>query len=238
MGCLYQIEFPNGKSYIGITVGTAEARLSEHLYNAKRGIDRGVYRAIRKYGESALKIKTLAIGGWDYLVALEKKAIAAFGTFGCGGYNMTEGGEGALGYKHRPDSLRKMGDTHLGNSYRKGKTFTDETKAKMSAAAFGRKLSPETKAKIGEASKGNQHGLGRTKSAAERERLSMMAIGKSKGATSGAVGVSIHRPSGRWRAHITKLGRFIHLGYFDDMDSAVAARKAGEILHFGEGQGA
>lgn len=232
MGCLYQIEFPNGKSYIGITVGTAEARLSEHLYNAKRGIDRGVYRAIRKYGESALKIKTLAIGGWDYLVALEKKTIAAFGTFGCGGYNMTEGGEGALGYKHRPDSLRKMGDTHRGNSYRKGKTFTDETKAKMSAAALGRKLSTETKAKIGEASKGNKYSLGRVQSGEEKTKRSLSQIGKAKGASSGIVGVSFHKATGKWRAHITKNTKFIDLGYFSCIEDAAAARKGGERIYF------
>lgn len=44
--------------------------------------------------------------------------------------------------------------------------------------------------------------------------------------TSGHMGVDIDR--GKWRAHITIHGKFKHIGYFDTMVEAIAARKAAE----------
>ncbi|MHB1236934.1 MAG: GIY-YIG nuclease family protein [Gallionella sp.] len=38
MGCLYQLIFPNGKSYIGISSNTAEQRFKAHCQNSKNGI--------------------------------------------------------------------------------------------------------------------------------------------------------------------------------------------------------
>ena len=53
----------------------------------------------------------------------------------------------------------------------------------------------------------------------------------SNNETSGYTGVSycIHKAS--YRAQIKVLGRTVHLGYFDDMDKAVEARKLAEIEH-------
>ena len=160
MGALYQLHFPSGKSYIGITAGTPENRFYEHCYNSETGrADRAVNRAIRKYGATAVTLKTLVIAEWDYLVELERAAIAMYGTFGCG-YNMTAGGEGAIGYRHTPESLALMGAAHKGNKYRLGAVLSEESRAKMSASAKGRKHTAESKAKIGAASRGNKHCLG------------------------------------------------------------------------------
>lgn len=187
MGCLYRIEFPGGKSYIGITADSAERRFAEHRYNSETNrADRAVNRALRKYGPDSVTLETLVIAEWDYLVALEPKVIAAYGTFGRGGYNMTAGGEGALGYKHTPEALLKMGATHKGNTYRKGKTFSAESRAKMSAVRKGRRLSSETKALIGAASRGNKHCLGRKLSEDHKRRISEANTGKKWSAESRA----------------------------------------------------
>lgn len=177
MGALYQITFPGGKSYIGITAGTAGVRFAEHAYNATRSRERAVERAIRKYGPARASLRTLAIGDWGYLVELEKAAIRAFGTFGRGGYNMTAGGEGALGYRHTAEALVKMGAIHKGRAHHT-QPHTDAAKAKMSRAAQGRKPSPSTRAKISAALVGNQRNKGKSASPETRERMAAAQRGK------------------------------------------------------------
>ena len=110
MACLYQLIFPNGKSYIGITKKTAEQRFKAHCLNAKNGIteypdyspsqkaisDRkygldnfgrlpwltSLGEAIRKYGKENVIVKTLVIANdFEYLQELEIKAIKRYRTF-------------------------------------------------------------------------------------------------------------------------------------------------------------
>jgi len=50
--------------------------------------------------------------------------------------------------------------------------------------------------------------------------------------TSGFRGVSWHRASGRWRAHITLSGRQVSLGYHAHISDAVTARKLAEAAAF------
>lgn len=234
MGCLYRITMPSGKSYIGITSYTAEDRFAEHAYNAKRGLQRGINRAIRKYGAESAKLETLVIcDKWDYLVDLERRAIAAFGTKGAGGYNMTDGGEGPQGYKHTPESLRKMGDTHRGNSYRVGMKHTDEAKAKMSAARLGkpRLLSDKVRSQLVQSMTGNKHSLGRVVPTDELAMRSASAAGISHGGRSGVVGVYPYKS--KWRACITKDRKQIHLGYFDTIELASDAYSRSLLELFG-----
>lgn len=49
--------------------------------------------------------------------------------------------------------------------------------------------------------------------------------------TSGAMGVSWHSKYGKWRATIFVTGKHKHLGYFEDINDAIAARKAAEAEH-------
>lgn len=98
MGCLYQLESPGGKRYIGISHKTAEKRWHAHQMRTREGRNNALQQAIRKYGAASFKVATLAIAdNWDYLCDLEKKAIKAFGTKSPNGYNLTEGGEGVVG---------------------------------------------------------------------------------------------------------------------------------------------
>ena len=52
--------------------------------------------------------------------------------------------------------------------------------------------------------------------------------------TSGCVGVVWHRRIRKWHAQIGYSGKCIHLGYYDDFNEAVAARKAAEDKYFGD----
>lgn len=105
MGCLYRIDFPSGKSYIGITMKTAEHRFAKGHCKKKNGPS-ALGAAIRKYGAESASVQTLVIADdWKYLCDLEKKAIVAFNTKSPYGYNMTEGGDGVV---DPSDEIRKI----------------------------------------------------------------------------------------------------------------------------------
>lgn len=63
------------------------------------------------------------------------------------------------------------------------------------------------------------------------------AATKGVGAT-GVCGVSLHRSTGKYRAYVGINGKQVHLGFFDDVDSAIAARsKANETYGFTDRHG-
>ncbi len=96
MGCLYQLTSPSGKSYIGITMKTAEERFRRHVVHMAMGRRNAIHRAINKYGHEKFKVKTLAISNdRNYLRLIEKRAISAYETIYPNGYNLTGGGEGS-----------------------------------------------------------------------------------------------------------------------------------------------
>lgn len=49
--------------------------------------------------------------------------------------------------------------------------------------------------------------------------------------TSGVMGVAFNKTAGKFVARIGRAGRYVHLGYFENFDEAVAARKAAEPRH-------
>lgn len=92
MGEIYRLDFPNGKSYIGLSAVTAAARFYGHKRRAEQGSTKGIlYNAWRKYGEPTLVV--LAIVENSELAATEIRAIAAFNTISPNGYNLSFGGD-------------------------------------------------------------------------------------------------------------------------------------------------
>lgn len=69
-----------------------------------------------------------------------------------------------------------------------------------------------------------------------KEKLSSKYAGfgrkRNRNSSTGITGVSVHRQSGRYRAYITVDRKQIGLGYYDDIDAAIAARKAAEQKYF------
>lgn len=177
VGTLYKLNFPNGKSYIGITTRGIEARFAGHLVSAKSGVDLPLARAIRKYGNPERQI--LAFMNHDDLPAAEIRAIRVFGTLTPHGYNVTFGGQtspmrrpevaakvsaalkgrkapwcaGEMSAMRRPGMAAKMRALQLGKP-----KHTIESRAKLSAATkaqlairnvwTGRKHTPESLVKI------------------------------------------------------------------------------------------
>lgn len=61
---------------------------------------------------------------------------------------------------------------------------------------------------------------------------------RPKNNTSGVIGVRWQPNAGKWRARIKVDNRTLHVGYFDNFDAAVAARKEAEAAHgFHKGHG-
>lgn len=143
MGQVYRLNFPNGKSYIGITAKTAVKRFSGHLAQTAHGRSLPLNNAIRLHGESAISLDVLAEeSDWDLLCLLEMTFIDEFKTIHPHGYNLTVGGDGFVGFKRSPENIEKVRQSKI------GKKTSDETKEKMRQAMIGRKMSPEWIAKM------------------------------------------------------------------------------------------
>ena len=133
MSCLYQIIFPDGKSYIGITHKTAKERFKQHYALAiSKKKNYAVYRALRQHDHSVFDVRTLVIANdWDYLCKLEVRAIKSFNTQIPHGYNLTIGGEGVAGNICTEATRAKMIAAH------KNRPFNQERYNKL-VAALGR----------------------------------------------------------------------------------------------------
>ena len=179
MGCLYMIDFPNGKSYVGITTMTAARRLESHFYEIKRyGSKKVVGRALTKYAGQFVVTELVYSDDWRVLCDLEKKYIAHYSTKIPHGYNMTDGGDGskglrwneeqraqasarlvgnkfAAGCKHTPEGLEKLRQVMYGNTRALGHKHTAEFIEKMRTRQLGNtNAKPKTlahKARIGAA---------------------------------------------------------------------------------------
>ena len=142
MGCLYQIEFKNGQSYVGITAFTVERRFAMHEKASRNTTKKNyLYNAMRKH-RGKYSVKTLAItDDWNYLCLIEQRAIQVFKTKYPSGYNLTDGGEGTQGNsgpwkgKKRIFSVEhraKLAASLKGNTRAAGCVHTPEGKERMS----------------------------------------------------------------------------------------------------------
>lgn len=179
-GILYRLTFENGKVYIGLTLESLERRVQRHISYARAGRQFALSCAIRRHGEDSFKAEVIGRGTRDELMRMEIDAIREHNALGCGGYNMTGGGDGSLGVslddvvKSRiATSLtgRKLSDAHRKrvSEVQKGKKISEETKERMRAAALkrvaerpnplkGRKIPPEVIAKRVESRRKNNGG--------------------------------------------------------------------------------
>ena len=154
----------NGKRYVGQTVQPLKRRFNEHV--------KGNYpigHAIRRYGRENFYcgvIKTCSSKAeLDYW---EKYFIAALKSKKPYGYNLTDGGEGTVGYHPTPEMRAKQSAIHKGKPHSPewcakiaaalaGKPKSPEHRAKVAATRRGKSLSPEHVAKISATLKGKPH---------------------------------------------------------------------------------
>lgn len=225
MGELYRLEFPNGKSYIGITKQTAAQRFARHVKKTRAGQRNAVNNAIQKYGVDAVRVVTLVVADWGYLCAAEKRAIEAFKTRAPRGYNLTAGGEGVPGLPCSPSTREKISKANS------GRKLTDAQRAKISKALRMRgPVTEATRRKLSEAITGKTHAaavrakcgvanIGRTitEEAKAKQRATVLAKGG---------GVCFDARRGKWLAYVKVARKTKILGRFDTQEAARAARSA------------
>lgn len=175
-----------GKSYIGATSRKLNQRIACHFSDAKKRRKEGsaFHDAIRSYGREAFSFEQIASAtDWPSLLAMERVAVEIYATVAPSGYNLSLGGEGALGLvksaatrekiaaanrgrKHSPETIAKIA---AGN---RGKSLSAHARAALVSANRGKKFSPERRAAMSAARKG------KGPPAEHMERLRKLAIGR------------------------------------------------------------
>ncbi len=154
-----------GESYIGYAVNGLKNRKLVH-YSSKDNTY--FHKALKKYGKENFNwiIVEHKVSDFEVLKELEIYWIREFNTRVPNGYNMTDGGEGALGLHPSRETRKKMSEARKGIVYseetkkkisegkkgcipwNKGKSPSEETRRKLSEVNKGKKLSEETKRKM------------------------------------------------------------------------------------------
>lgn len=128
---IYKHTSPSGGIYIGITKHKPEARWGKNGRGYKGGYFKNV---IKKYGWNNITHEIVQYT--DTLTKvniLEKMWISYYKKHNYKVYNLTDGGDGSVGYKHTEESKQKMSIKRRGEgNVMYGKKHTDETKKKMS----------------------------------------------------------------------------------------------------------
>lgn len=132
------LTFSSGKSYIGMTHGSAKIRYKAHKHASENGGKLAIHRAWRKYG--APKLKLLSQHGSKTIKREEKKAVKLHNTMTPSGYNMTPGGETV------PMSVPELKARII--KALTGRIRTAEHKANISKALIGRSLPKKTRKKM------------------------------------------------------------------------------------------
>lgn len=112
MSIVYRINFPNKKSYIGITSNNLHKRKLEHLSRAKNGYPNAVYNALRKYKQAQWEILEYC-GSYEEAKQKEKEYIKQYDSYN-NGYNMTLGGDGTVGMQFSNKHRERLSKSHLG----------------------------------------------------------------------------------------------------------------------------
>lgn len=158
---IYMYTFPNGKKYIGKSAYSMNHRKG-HDWNRYQNCTL-LWRAIQKYGTENIKEDILFEGDISHAEAaeLERKYIAEYKTNANRykdpqyGYNLTDGGEGLVGWHPTPERAEQMRKQLEGTNEKRLEALrSEETRRKMSEAKKGKKrgpLSEETKKKISRA---------------------------------------------------------------------------------------
>lgn len=171
----------NAKQYVGITKDL-KRRWSAHRTGNKSSTI--LKQAIKKHGVENFVFTHIADAfDWDAAQIIERLLISEKNTKAPLGYNMTDGGDGTLGFaapnKGKPmseESKQKLRNAHFGNKMSK------EANENKSKALKGMAKSEEHKKKIGASQKGilcPQRGRkGKTLSEETKQKISAALIAK------------------------------------------------------------
>ena len=163
----------NGKKYIGQSI-KIEKRWAKEKFGQTNEY---LYQAFKKYGIenfSFIILEEIDKNNKELMNEREKFYISKYKTTDRNfGYNLTEGGDGSLGYKLTPEQCRSV------SLALKGHSISEETKQKIresnsgeKSAWYGRKHKKESKEKI------RNSLIGHSVSEATREKLRNANLGR------------------------------------------------------------
>ncbi len=145
--CVYRHIFPNGKQYVGITKSRTSRR-----WDCGRGYFSQplMYNAIKKYGWENVKHEIVRDNlAKEDAEMLERKLIKHYDLRNRDkGYNVLAGGNAPVATSEASREFQRK--RMLENNPRKGVHWTEEEKARISAALKGRKPSEEARRKMSE----------------------------------------------------------------------------------------
>ena len=126
--------------------------MAQHRYESKKG-SIGLGAAIRKYGWENFSVEVIETCLIEQLGEREIFWIATLKSRSPHGYNLTDGGDGGNGNKGKPFSKEHKAKISAAKKGKKRKPFSKEHKTKISAKLKGIKRSPETRARMSIAQK-------------------------------------------------------------------------------------
>ena len=132
----------NGMSYIGQTTESLRSRENRH-YKRMKNSNLKFYNALKKYGKNVFIWRILKrCSTKDELNKQEKLTIFHYKTKHPNGYNLTDGGNGSLGLKHKKKAKELLSRINSGENHPQfGIPCSKETRKKIGDANRGRKMS-------------------------------------------------------------------------------------------------
>lgn len=173
---IYQItNTVNGKCYVGSAVRFhSRWRLHRTQLNNGKHHSKVLQRAWDKYGEASFEFRKLLVCAKTDLLWFEQRAMDVLKPE----YNICKVAGSVIGYRHTEKAKEDARVRATGNTLRRGKKISGEAKKRISEArkgkGVGRVFSEETKAKISAAHKG------RTISEERKEHLRRVNTGKKQ----------------------------------------------------------
>lgn len=153
-GIIYKVTNKvNGKIYIGQTIVGLAKRKEGHINDALANRDNNYFHnSISKYGKENFKWQVIEhCDSKEELDEMEFHYIKQFRSFGSGGYNLTLGGGGMLGYKITEEHRHNLSKSHIGYKH------TKEQRTKISKSLTGRQVSIKTRQKLSFSKLGNKN---------------------------------------------------------------------------------
>lgn len=157
---IYAITLHNRPVYVGFTIRSLDERFVEHCKPSNTC--NVLARAIKKYGKSAFRIELITEHEDEEfaLTVLEPMYIATYGTsVKNGGYNLSDGGEGTIGFKFSKKQRenvsvaqkKRFANKQEVDKVRKGVQSlwqNDEYRKRQSKSHQGKSVSAETRKKL------------------------------------------------------------------------------------------
>lgn len=133
---IYKLTSPSGKMYVGWTSRLLKKRIQDHMSEVRRGYQRPIQKALRKYPlEQWRQEILLETTDYELSIKTEVETIKQLNTNNPDkGYNISTGGEyGATGVKRTEENKQKIREGKKRSTWRS----TPEHGAKISAALKG-----------------------------------------------------------------------------------------------------